>query len=78
MGEGEAKLLSVPKGFADSLGCRSSSSAEMLQCLRQMPKEEQILNIKMVCLPLRGRWQAMGQRGLSSSCGSRETVISLG
>uniref|UniRef100_A0A452QQI1 Carboxylic ester hydrolase n=1 Tax=Ursus americanus TaxID=9643 RepID=A0A452QQI1_URSAM len=37
----------LAQSFADSLGCSSTSSAEMLQCLRQITNEEQILNKKL-------------------------------
>lgn len=75
---GRGKALVCSQSFADSLGCSSTSSAEMLQCLRQITNEEQILNKKLVCLHLGGRWQAMAQRGPSTSCGSREAINSLG
>ncbi|XP_075392835.1 carboxylesterase 3-like [Tenrec ecaudatus] len=35
--------LSLAKAFADSVACRSSSSAEMLQCLRLKPAEDMVL-----------------------------------
>ncbi|XP_027953218.1 carboxylesterase 3-like isoform X4 [Eumetopias jubatus] len=37
----------LAQSFADSLGCSSASSAEMLQCLRQTANKEQILNVKL-------------------------------
>ncbi|XP_002918450.1 carboxylesterase 3 [Ailuropoda melanoleuca] len=37
----------LAQNFADSMGCSSTSSAEMLQCLRQITNEEQILNVKL-------------------------------
>ncbi|XP_022367412.1 carboxylesterase 3 [Enhydra lutris kenyoni] len=36
----------LAQGFADSLGCCSASSAEVMQCLRQTPNKEQILSVK--------------------------------
>ncbi|XP_075392834.1 carboxylesterase 3-like [Tenrec ecaudatus] len=35
--------LSLAQAFADSVACRSSSSAEMLQCLRLKPAEDMVL-----------------------------------
>lgn len=53
-GGGRGKALVCSQNFADSMGCSSTSSAEMLQCLRQITNEEQILNVKLVCLLLGG------------------------
>ncbi|XP_027476163.1 carboxylesterase 3 isoform X4 [Zalophus californianus] len=53
----------LAQSFADSLGCSSASSAEMLQCLRQTANKEQILNVKLVCLPLGGAVAGNGAEG---------------
>ncbi|XP_045299066.1 carboxylesterase 3 isoform X2 [Leopardus geoffroyi] len=37
----------TPHSFADSMACSSTSSAEMLQCLREKANKEQILNMKL-------------------------------
>ncbi|XP_029782034.1 carboxylesterase 3-like isoform X2 [Suricata suricatta] len=37
----------LAQSFADFLGCSSTSSAEMLQCLREKANKEQILNMKL-------------------------------
>ncbi|XP_039079398.1 carboxylesterase 3 isoform X2 [Hyaena hyaena] len=37
----------LAQSFVDSVGCSSTSSAEMLQCLREKPNKEQILNMKL-------------------------------
>ena len=59
---GRGKTLICPQSFADSMACTSTSSAEMLQCLREKANKEQILNMKLVCLPPGGQWQAIAQR----------------
>uniref|UniRef100_A0A8C8XEI6 Carboxylic ester hydrolase n=1 Tax=Panthera leo TaxID=9689 RepID=A0A8C8XEI6_PANLE len=37
----------LAQSFADSMACTSTSSAEMLQCLREKANKEQILNMKL-------------------------------
>ncbi|XP_075392833.1 carboxylesterase 3-like [Tenrec ecaudatus] len=43
--------LSLAQAFADSVACSSSSSAEMLQCLRLKPAEDMVLT-KMKFIPI--------------------------